>query len=211
MHDFALTDRHLVFIVDPLELRLLRIAAGVGSVASNVRFRSEDATHFILVPRDGSKPRIAEHAAVMHFHVNNAFEDGDDTVVDFIEYADAKILYLTSHMRSEVQPNFRSSLQRYRITRAGRVTREEQCPWAGDFPNLDRRRATLRYRYSYYTGVPQDSTSSALGRAMIKVDHDTGRCTVQDRGPGELLCEPVFVPRAADSAEDDGWLLPIPA
>ena len=209
VHDFALTQKHLVFVVDPLKLDLLRIAAGMGSVASNVRFHSENATLFILVPRDGSKPTIVEHAAVMHFHINNAFEDGNDTVVDFIEYSDARILFLTSHLRTEAQPNFRSSLHRYRISPGRRVIRQELCPWAGEFPNHDRRRTTFQHRYSYYTGVPQESASNAFGRAIIKADHKTEQFTVQDRGPGELLSEPVFVPRAGDAAEDDGWLLTV--
>ena len=208
VHDFALTEKHLVFIIDPLEVKLLRIGLGIGSVFDNVHYRSDLATQFILVPRDGSKPTIIEHTALMHFHINNAFEDGDDTVMDIIEYDDAKILYLTSNFLHGVeQPNYTNALQRYRINPSGKVWREEQCPWAGEFPNHDKRRTTQKNRYTYYSGVPQRETSSGFGRAIIKVDHETGRYTVQDRGPAEMLCEPVFVPRSADSAEDEGWLL----
>jgi all-trans-8'-apo-beta-carotenal 15,15'-oxygenase len=45
--------------------------------------------------------------------------------------------------------------------------------------------------------------------SLIKVDHRTGASTRHDFGAGHVAGEPIFVPRAPDSGEDDGWLLTV--
>ena len=42
---------------------------------------------------------------------------------------------------------------------------------------------------------------------ICKVDVETGEVERHDVGAGRSAMEPVFVPRSADAAEDDGWLL----
>ncbi|MFY0575680.1 carotenoid oxygenase family protein [Cystobacter fuscus] len=42
---------------------------------------------------------------------------------------------------------------------------------------------------------------------LVKVDMETGAETVVALGAGHHPSEPIFVPRAGGSAEDDGWLL----
>ena len=61
-----------------------------GSPASTSRCAStrSKATQVILAPRDGGKPRIAECEPFFHYHINNAFDDGDDVVLDLVRYPD---------------------------------------------------------------------------------------------------------------------------
>ena len=202
-HDFALTTRHLVFVIDPILVRVPRFLLGATSFDGALHFDSSKSTRIILVPRDGGKPRVAECEPFFHFHVNNAFEDGDGTVVDLVRYQDYK---LGDSLRDFKNAGFRErgTLWRYRVSRAGDVTSEELLPWQCEFPQHDWRRTTLGHRFAYVAGGDSDEL---FGQAVVKIDHETGTWSAHDFGEGQLAGEPIFVPRSDDSAEDDGWLL----
>ena len=74
----------MVFVIDPLVVQIPRMLLGLSSLDRSVRFHSDKQTQVILVPRDGGKPRIAECEPFFHYHINNAFEDGSDVVLDLV-------------------------------------------------------------------------------------------------------------------------------
>jgi all-trans-8'-apo-beta-carotenal 15,15'-oxygenase len=204
-HDFALTQKHLVFVIDPILLRLGRFLLGFASFDGALKWDPSKATRIVLVPRDGGKPRVAECDPFFHFHVNNAFEDGADTVVDLVRYDDYGI---GESLRSFSDGGFseRGLLRRLRVRPGGAVEVRELCALPCEFPQHDWRRTTRGYRYSYVAaGLPGEGGISAT--AVTKVDHDSGESRTHHFGPGQVAGEPIFVPRSADAGEDDGWLL----
>ena len=46
-----------------------------------------------------------------------------------------------------------------------------------------------------------------LGGPTLKYDVERGTVELHHYGPDTATLEPVFVPRTADAAEDDGWVL----
>ena len=52
-----------------------------------------------------------------------------------------------------------------------------------------------------------DAEPGAPFNAIIKYDHERGATMRHDFGAGQVAGEPIFVPRAPDAGEDDGWLL----
>ena len=78
----------MVFVIDPVVLRVPRFLLGLSSLDESLRFDRSKATQVILAPRDGGKPRIAECEPFFHYHINNAFEDGSDVVLDLVRYPD---------------------------------------------------------------------------------------------------------------------------
>lgn len=204
-HDFALTAKHLVLVLDPIIVRPLRLLFGLTSIDGALRFDPSRSTRIVLVPRDGGKPRVAECEPFFHFHVNNAFEDGGDTVIDLVRYPDFAI--------GEPLRDFRgagyglgSALWRLRVSPSDTVRSEEVCPLRCEFPQHDWRRTTRAYRYSYLVSVREEQ---AVESSVIKVDHETGSTQSHDFGKGEVAGEPIFVPRSPDAAENDGWLLSV--
>lgn len=204
-HDFALTSRHLVFVVDPIIVRIYRMLSGLSSYDGALRWDPSKPTLVILVPRDGGRPRIAECEPFFHFHVNNAFEDGSDTVVDLFRYEDGYGI-------GDSLRDFRGSswsnptrLVRLRIGSSNEVAQEELCPWEGEFPQHDWRLTTRTHRFAYFAGRP--AGEGAPFTAIVKVDHASGDCQAHEFGEGQVAGEPIFVPRSADAGEDDGWLL----
>ena len=78
----------MVFVIDPLVVRLPRFLLGFVEPRQVAPLRRSKATQVILAPRDGGKPRIAECDPFFHYHINNAFEEGSDVVLDLVRYPD---------------------------------------------------------------------------------------------------------------------------
>jgi carotenoid cleavage dioxygenase len=70
-----------------------------------------------------------------------------------------------------------------------------------EMPRLDDRLVGSKYRYGYFSS--RDNGVSTL----IKQDLDNAVSESYAYGPGRFGMEAVFVPRTAESAEDDGWLM----
>jgi all-trans-8'-apo-beta-carotenal 15,15'-oxygenase len=208
-HDCALTPKYMVFVIDPLVLRVPRFLLGLESLDRSLRFDASKPTQVILAPRDGGKPRIAECEPFFHYHINNAFEDGSDVVLDLVRYPDYDNIH--RGLREPRRAGFddvSTTLSRMRVSPANEVTIEDLWPHACEFPQHDWRLTSRPHRHTYMAGVAdRDPEPGAPFNAIIKMDHERGSATCHDFGPGQVAGEPIFVPRAADAGEDDGWLL----
>jgi all-trans-8'-apo-beta-carotenal 15,15'-oxygenase len=203
-HDVALTENHLVFVLDPIMPNLRKLAMSRTSYLDSLDYKPQKATRFVLVPRNGGKPRVVEHDALMHFHVTNAYEENGDVVVDLVNFGpdawDSLKVNIGDSRHEHPYPQNR--LTRYRITPGNRVIEQELVGFTGEFPQYDWRVTTRRHRYSYLTGY----AASVHDGSIAKVDNDTG--TVSSHVvPGHTLGEALFIPRFQDAGEDDGWLL----
>jgi all-trans-8'-apo-beta-carotenal 15,15'-oxygenase len=215
-HDFALTENHMVFVLDPLRPNIPTLLR-TRSLAKALEYQTRNgSTRFALVPRDGSKPRIIEHEALTHIHVTNAFEDGSDTVVEFFSFEDSDVFGKLgkawqdppdpadprAHLTIDEWP--RGHLSRFRISKSGRITETVLSATAPmEFPQYDWRRSTLEHNVTYACKATED-----VGHynAVTRVDHRTGVQNTFDFGLAQTG-EPLFVPRSRTAAEDDGWLL----
>jgi all-trans-8'-apo-beta-carotenal 15,15'-oxygenase len=208
-HDCALTSKYMVFVIDPLVLRVPRFLLGIASLDKSLRFDSSKATQVILAPRDGGKPRIAECEPFFHYHINNAFDDGEDVVLDLVRYPDYDNIHRgLRQARHSGFDDVATRLCRMRVSPAGSVTTDELLQRGCEFPQHDWRLTSSPHRYTYLAG---HSSSTAAPDdpfdGIIKIDHQSGDATVHTLGSGQVAGEPIFVPRNAESAEDDGWLL----
>jgi all-trans-8'-apo-beta-carotenal 15,15'-oxygenase len=208
-HDCALTSKYMVFVIDPVVLRVPRFLLGFASLDKSLRFDRSKATQVILAPRDGGKPRIAECEPFFHYHINNAFDDGDDVVLDLVRYPD----YDNIHRGFRDAQAFgfddlTTSLGRMRVSSSDEVTIEDLYPHGCEFPQHDWRVTSRSHRYTYMAGqADRRPEPGAPFNGIIKIDQERDITTVHALGAGQVAGEPIFVPRTAESAEDDGWLL----
>jgi carotenoid cleavage dioxygenase len=171
------------------------------------------ASRFALIPRYGQPEDIrwfeADPTFVLHFI--NAFEDGDEVVLDGyfeedpypppLENADGY-----GHMMAYVdEHSFKPKLHRWRFNLADGTTREERLDdRILEFGMMNQRYLGLPYRYAY-------STTSKPGwflfNGFVKHDMVTGESWSVELPEGRYGSEAPFAPRVGAVDEDDGYLV----
>jgi all-trans-8'-apo-beta-carotenal 15,15'-oxygenase len=86
------------------------------------------------------------------------------------------------------------------------VLRERLSEADGEFPQHDWRLTGRPHRYSYLAARTADSLAP---NAIVKTDQHTAEEHAHELPAGHVVGEPIFVPRATDAGEDDGWLLAV--
>jgi carotenoid cleavage dioxygenase-like enzyme len=202
MHDFITTREHVIFMVCPAVFRLEELEHG----RSPLRWEPELGTRIGVMPRDGGNADVvwfdAEPGYV--FHPLNAYDDGQRVVADVCRYAR---LPLFDDGEQGMQ-DLSARLTRWTLDlTGGTVKQEELDDVPSEFPRLDERRTGLRYRHGYAAGAPEPGAERAGFDAILHWDLERGTRRAHRVGPRDAVGEPVFVPRAADAAEGDGFLL----
>jgi carotenoid cleavage dioxygenase len=87
------------------------------------------------------------------------------------------------------------------------VTREYIDDLAGEVPRIDERFLGGRHRHGWYALLGRDAGGRSALNALAHLDLVTGQRALYRLPESDRVSEPVFVPRAADAAEGDGWLL----
>ena len=176
-----------------------------------VRFHPEIPTRFALVPRHGGPVRWFEAAPTYVLHFLNAFEEGDEVVVDgyFQENPSPPPLANNDgygHMMAHVdEHSFRPKLHRWRFNLADGTTREERLDERlVEFGTINQTFAGQPYRYAYSTTT---KPGWFLFTGFVKHDLLTGESTKLTLEDGRYASEAPFAPRVGAVDEDDGYLV----
>ena len=208
-HDLAFTERYTIFNDLPLYWAPGLLAQGVHLP----RWHPDQPSRFGIVPRYGATDEIrwfeAEPTYVLHWI--NAYEDGDEVVVDgFFQHnpspkkVDGAPRMVTAYRHIDLE-QLDARPHRWRFDLRTGTTREEPLSdRTMEFGTIDGRRAGLPYRYSYdLTGAP----GWFLFDGLVKHDVVTGSEQCYAFGDGVFGSEAPFAPRAGATAEDDGYVL----
>ena len=207
MHSFGLTERWLVLAEFPFVVNPPSIVLSGRPYIENFRWKPERGTRFHLFDRSSGRvsgPYTTD--ARFGFHHVNAFEEGDDVVVDVCTYQDPGVvqdLYL-DRLR-EGKPVQEAHLERFRLTpRTGEVTSERLLDEPLELARINYMRCNERpYRYVWGVGI----RDGWLG-TLVKGDVRERSSRVWDED-GCFPGEPVFVARPEAEDEDDGVLLSV--
>jgi beta,beta-carotene 9',10'-dioxygenase len=208
MHSFGLSERWLVLAEFPYVVNPLRLAFSGRPYIENYRWKPELGTRFTLIDRATGEARGPfETSACFGFHHVNAYEDGDEVVVDICVFQDPGIvedLYL-ERLRAG-KPVADPELRRFRIHPAdGTVASERLADRGFELPRINYGRCNERpYRYVWGVGVGE----SGWLEQVVKVDLDRRESATWSQ-PGCFAGEPVFVAAPDAEAEDDGVLLSV--
>jgi beta,beta-carotene 9',10'-dioxygenase len=208
MHSFAITERYVVLVEHPIVVNPIKIVLSGRPFIENYRWEPERGTRYLVVDKAAGELRSIHHGpANFIFHHVNAWEEGEEIVMDASVYEDAGIissLYLDELLAA------RGDIPRARLTRtrlgAGGVSSETIGEQTIELPRINYKRHNGRpYRYVY-------GDSSSTGRnfldQLLKVDVQTGEETIwreENHYPGE----PVFVAAPDARAEDEGVVLSV--
>jgi carotenoid cleavage dioxygenase-like enzyme len=207
MHAFGMSGSYLILAEYPLRVNPLKLAFSGKPFIENYTWRGDEPVKFQVFERATGRHRgTYETDAFFCFHHVNAFERGDELMLDLCAYEDASVidsLYLDeTGPRGKLPP---VQLRRYTVELDGGGVRSEQLADGNlELPRIDYgRRNTRDYSYAYFTGSGEDWIDR-----LVKVDvRDGTRSEWGEDGcyPGE----PVFVREPGTEAEDAGVVLSV--
>ena len=199
MHDFAITERHVIFMDLPVVFDLEQALSGADGLPYH--WSDDYGARLGVMPRSGGVAdlRWYEIAPCYVFHLWNAYETADGRIVlDVARYPE---LWRTNSSAFETASAHRFTLD----PRSGTVKEEPLDERPIEFPRVDDRRSGLRNRYGY--------TVAAVGgadegfRGLLKYDFEKGGSVEHDFGPGSATGEGVFVAAGSRAGEDEGHVL----
>ena len=205
VHDFAITERHVVFFDLPVVFDFELVGKRFP-----FSWKPEYGARVGVMPRDGGSADVvwADVEPCYVFHPLNAYEDGDRIVVDVARHP-------TMFARDHNGPaDGEPTLDRWTIDPTARKVVEERLDdHPQEFPRIDDRLAGRRHRYGYGTTFAVDPAGGGgaglrIG-GLLKHDLHAGTTTVWDPGPGRSAGEAVFVEDGPSAGEDEGWLLSV--
>ena len=214
MHSFALTPNYVVltefpFVVDPMAF--LR-PGKQGPFVDNFEWRPDRGTRFLVLDREtGELVAQPRTEAFFGFHHANAFEDGDDLVLDLETVPDAASidhLYL-DELRAGDLDAFAGRLERFRVhlgAAGAAVDRRTIHDGGTALPTVSPARWCREHRYVYAQGTDQPVTE--WPPSVKKIDTVSGTARTFSAA-GDHFSEPIFVPRPDGTAEDDGVVLTV--
>lgn len=203
LHDFAVTQRHIVFHVVPLVTHLDRIRAGQLHYA----WDSTLSNYMGVLRRggDGSDVRWYKGPLLSSDHTMGAWSDGDQVYVD-MDGGEGNHFAFFQNLHEPFDPvKAAGRVNRFKIDARRRTGDAYQVETlhpgvSGVFARQDDRYHSVPYRYGFLTtfGTPESR--------WIMLDHQTGTSKAFYL-PDYDLDEVCFVPRRRDAAEGDGYLV----
>lgn len=196
MHDFAITEHHVIFMDLPIVFDLEVAMQGTGFPYA---WSDDYGARLGVMPRGGTNADVRwfEIDPCYVFHPLNAFEKDDQIVIDVARYPE-----LWRGRNDTFHPAF---LHRWTIdVPAQKVTEQGLDDRPIEFPRIDERRLGLAHRYGYAVGNVGNVAEQANG--LLKYDLATGVTEVNDLG-GRLPAEGVFAPAVGSAGEDEGFVL----
>jgi beta,beta-carotene 9',10'-dioxygenase len=209
IHSFGMSQRYLVLAEFPLVVNPLWLKFSGKPFIRNYRWQPDRGVRFHIVHKEtGQVARTARSRAVFAFHHVNAFEEGDEVVVDIVAFPDSGVIdqFYLERLRSAEPVMATGKLTRFRIGSRGDSRDERLSEAAIEVPRINYRCCAGRpYRYVY--GAGNEVRGNFIDN-LVKLDLEHKAISSwYEEGcyPGE----PVFVstPRAAN--EDDGVILSV--
>ena len=204
IHDCAITADH-VLVFD------LPVTFSVGKLIAGYRFpyqwNPEHRARVGVLARNAPADSIiwCDVDPCYVFHPANAFVDADGRI----------IVDVVTHDRMFARSNYgpdseASQFERWTIdTVAKAVTRKVIDARPQEFPRYDERLTGKPYRYALTMALPErDTTEMTIADTRLyRHDMVEGGTQVHDFGAGHFPGEFVFVPRAEQGSETDGWYM----
>jgi beta,beta-carotene 9',10'-dioxygenase len=213
MHSFGITENYVILAEFPLVVNPLNLLLWLKPYIENFRWKPERGTPFWVMNRHtGELVGRYESDTFFAFHHVNAFEQGDELVVDIVAYPDADIVnaFYLNRLKDQTSELPFGNLRRYRIPLKGTTaTYETISDVCMELPRFDYDHYNMRgdYRYVYASSVNPQQRQGFYNQ-IVKVDIETGQSQTwfeENRYPGE----PVFVPAPDRKYEDDGVVLSV--
>ena len=207
LHAFAMTARHLVFVLIPF-----RFDEHGGAFFERMRFTPDQPSRIAVVSKDApGQARWFEAPFAAIYHFGDAFERNGTIVVRAVRHADIDSARSPMHgaMNGDGRPRAGSGARLAELhldLRDGRARWEDTGIAGIEFPLFDPRSPGDRGARLYAPATDGDEATPYFN-AVAAFDPARGRRQLHRYGTGILAEEHVFVPRPGRGGVDAGWLV----
>jgi carotenoid cleavage dioxygenase len=201
VHDFAITERHVVFF----DLPVVFDFDLVGKRPFPAEWKPDYGARVGVMPRDGGNADVRwfDVELCYVFHPLNAYDDHGSVVVDVARHP--KMFDRDIYGPAEEPP----TLDRWTIDlEGGKVIEDRLDDRPQEFPRVDDRVVGRPHRFGYATYFGLDDQGIQFG-GLLRHDLRSGAVDEKTFGPGTHAGEGVFVPASDDAGEDEGWVLSV--
>jgi carotenoid cleavage dioxygenase-like enzyme len=215
IHDFAVTQKHIVFYVMPMALATDRMKQGEVHWA----WDSSLPTWLGVMRRggDGKDLRWFKGPERCATHVMSAFSDGERVYVD-VPMAKRNQFAFFPHRHEKFDPVLaQTRMTRMSVDLSSKTPSdyrmEELYPHQGELPRIDERYLTLPYSHGFLmVSDPTKPRHEKLGNrrlsnCYVRMDHSTKKTSTFFVGESSSLSECVFIPRSDKAPEGDGYVM----
>lgn len=212
MHDFAVTQEHVVFPFMPITADVKRIEEG----GPHWNWEPGKECLIGIMPRDGSVAdmRWFRRPACFVFHFMNAFTEGSKVVVDACYSAVNPFPFITLESGLPYDPaDMHPALMRWTfdLSKPGDTFDEEQIGPGGDMPRVADKHLMKNHDVAYYAtvdpelGPPQLQGPVGAGfNSLLRLEPGSGRLSAFDMGNAFTFNEPIHI--ASREPGHEGWL-----
>lgn len=207
IHDFAITANHVLLPVLPLVCDPQLVASGRPPYC----WQPELGAHIgVFERRNGAQDiRWYTGEACYAFHTVNAWQDAASITCLVMQF-DVAPLFPDRDGSWTDADRATGRLCRWTIDLSASGTEFEQeylDDVAGEFPRIDDRLLGERCRYVYFASHRNADEPTFSLNGITRFDLDAASRASWRANPGDVVSEPVFVPRSSTAPEGDGYVL----
>lgn len=204
IHSFSMTNNYLIlveypFVVSPLRLLFAR-PTSFETYIRLFKWLPRQGTRFIVVEKNTGRFFEIKTESFFSFHHANAYENGNEIILDLIANNLAK---LGNVFPQKIVEDTIQGLQRFTINiQENTLRRKNVVDESFEFPKIDDSINGKPYRYLYMV------TFNTKNASLIKYDWDNNATSSWSK-PNARVIEPVFAPSPNRTLEDEGVLITI--
>lgn len=216
-HDFAITQRHAIFVLCPAFMRHpFKFLFGLRSIFEAIEFDNSQKTRILVIDLEtGDIAGNFEFDAFFGFHLGNAWESDREISIDVLSVDTMDVMGGLSDVFMERGDDFDflsngSHLKRFTLNLESGAANCETVAGsvAGEFPVWNPAFTGLENRYTWLGTILENGTPYGFN-SYQKIDHSSGTMKVHDFGEGRFTSEANFISASENGAEDDGYLVSI--
>lgn len=206
VHDFAITERHLVFLLQPL---VFTARADLRNLLDGMRWNSGAPLLACVMSKATLEPRLFELPTGGVFHLGNAWEEGGLIRLGYARAGSIMALMQQLRIDTPVAPQEPGASVWTEVSidaAGGRASQQMTDLRAIEFPRTDPRRTGLRHSLTVLLqrGPTMDPRVFGFDTVIVR---DGERSQRHAYGSGWIAEEHLYVPHPHDAREGAGWVL----
>lgn len=210
IHDFAITPRHLVFLVPPMRFNVDKFIQGRSVLDSQEWIDGAPMRVLVVDKADMKTYRFFELPSGFVFHFGNAWQDDAGMIrFDYVRLPDASTIAVDMRevMRGKVMARNVSETHLVTLNLKNGKATQERIPGIVEFPRVDPRVVGRRYRNLYLTARTTETSLHRGASAIERREIETGKVDTFDYGGDYLAEEHIVVAKPGEDREGAGWLI----